>query len=226
MPRKSAYFLSDQRVNQAQKMLRRVEKIHTLRYLPFCPSQAALLLLDLQQVFLHPSSHAYLPASEAILPALVEVAQAFERIHQPVFLTQHLNTLDDAALMSSWWHTLITRSGPLAEIHPAFSPFSQTVIRKTQYDAFYRTPLEEKLRQSGITQVVIGGVMTHLCCETTARSAFQRGFATFFLADGTATYNEFYHQATLLNLTQGFATPLLCHQVIAACALLREGGKA
>lgn len=201
-------------------MLRRVEHIHALRQLPFCPSKAALLLLDLQQVFLHPSSHAYLPASEAILPALVEVAQAFERIRQSIFFTQHLNTIDDARLMSSWWRELITPAHPFAEIHPAFLPFAQNVIRKTQYDAFYNTPLEESLCQQGITQIVIGGVMTHLCCETTARSAFQRGFTTFFLVDGTATYNEFYHQATLLNLTQGFASPLFCHQVVSACMLL------
>lgn len=221
MPQKTAYFRLDNRVQQAHQLLRKAEKFHTLRHLPFCPSHAALLLLDLQQVFLHPSSHAYLPASEAILPALVEVAQAFERIQQPIVLTQHLNTIKDAELMRSWWRELITPAHPFAEIHPAFSPYTQHLIRKTQYDAFYLTPLEEILHQRGVTQVVIGGVMTHLCCETTARSAFQRGFATFFLVDGTATYNEVYHQATLLNLTQGFASPIFCEQIVVACQLLK-----
>jgi bifunctional isochorismate lyase/aryl carrier protein len=47
--------------------------------------------------------------------------------------------------------------------------------------------------------------MTHLCCETTARAAFVRGFDVFFLVDGTATYNQDYHQATLLNLAHGVA---------------------
>ncbi|GAB4474150.1 MAG: isochorismatase family protein [Anaerolineales bacterium] len=222
MPRKSAYFRKDNRLAQAQKMLRRVERIHTLHQFPFSPSQAALLLLDLQAIFFDPSSHAYLPASEAILPALVEVAQAFKRIDRPIILTQHINTLADARLMSRWWHNLITATHPLAEIHPEFMPFAQHLIRKSQYDAFYNTSLEEQLRQFGITQVLIGGVMTHLCCETTARCAFQRGFAVFFLVDGTATYNEFYHQATLLNLTQGFASPIFCNQVIATCNLLKE----
>ena len=56
-----------------------------------------------------------------------------------------------------------------------------------------------------MSQVVITGVMTHLCCETTARSAFMRGFLPFFLVDGTATYNRHFHIATLTNLAHGFA---------------------
>ena len=93
LPKKSAYFQSDNRLQQARKMLRRVERMHSLRSVPFSPSIAALLLLDLQEVFLHPSSHAFLPASQAVLPALVEVAQAFERIQQPIFFSRHLNTV-------------------------------------------------------------------------------------------------------------------------------------
>ncbi|MES0360330.1 MAG: isochorismatase family protein, partial [Anaerolineales bacterium] len=58
------------------------------------------------------------------------------------------------------------------------------------------------------------GVMTHLCCETTARSAFVRGFEVFFVIDGTATYNEDYHMATLLNLAHGFTTPVLTKEVL------------
>jgi isochorismate hydrolase len=58
--------------------------------------------------------------------------------------------------------------------------------------------------------------MTHLCCETTARSAFMRGFEVFFTIDGTATYNEEHHWAALLNLAHGFATPVLVDEVVSA----------
>jgi isochorismate hydrolase len=59
--------------------------------------------------------------------------------------------------------------------------------------------------------------MTHLCCETTARSAFIHGFEVFFTIDGTATYTEAHHRATLLNLANGFATPVLVAELLAAC---------
>ncbi len=56
-----------------------------------------------------------------------------------------------------------------------------------------------------VEQLVIGGVMAHLCCETTARAAFVRGYEVFFLIDGTATYTEEFHTGTLRNLAHGFS---------------------
>ena len=78
------------------------------------------------------------------------------------------------------------------------------VLQKKQYDAFHQTDLESILRGRGVEQVVVTGVMTHLCCETTARAAFVRGFEVFFCVDGTATYTEELHHAALLTLTHGF----------------------
>jgi isochorismate hydrolase len=58
--------------------------------------------------------------------------------------------------------------------------------------------------------------MAHLCCETTARSAFVRGFEVFFVVDATATYNRQFHQSTLINLAHGFAIPVLTQEVLDA----------
>jgi len=86
-------------------------------------------------------------------------------------------------------------------------------IEKHQYDAFYDTNLEEILNKKNISQLVICGVMTNICCETTARSAFVRGFEVFFTIDGTATYSEEHHMATLTNLSYGFAIPVLLEEL-------------
>ena len=90
------------------------------------------------------------------------------------------------------------------------------ILQKSQYDAFYNTELVKILRENFATQVVITGVMTHLCCETAARSAFVRGFDVFFTVDGTATYNEDFHRAALQNLAHGFATPVLLEEFVVA----------
>ncbi len=131
----------------------------------------------------------------------------------PIILTRHLNTQDDANLMAKWWRDSITKEDILNEIIPELNHQGAIVIKKAQYDAFYQTALEDLLKEKGITQVVITGVMTHLCCETTARSAFVRGFTVFFPIDGTATYNEDFHWATLLNLSHGFAIPVLSKEL-------------
>ena len=116
--------------------------------------------------------------------------------------------------MSRWWRDVIERENPLSEISSALDTSSGIVIEKTQYDAFYKTDLEADLREKDVRQIVISGVMTHLCCETTARSAFMRGFDVFFLVDGTATYNEDFHRATLRNLSHGFANLVLYDEII------------
>jgi isochorismate hydrolase len=116
-------------------------------------------------------------------------------------------------MLAVWWGDLINKRDPMCGISPKLYHKNATVVKKTQYDAFYQTPLENLLREKGVTQVVITGVMTNLCCETTARSAFVRGFSVFFTVDGTATYNEEFHKATLLNLSYGFALPVLCNDL-------------
>ncbi len=61
------------------------------------------------------------------------------------------------------------------------------ILDKTRFGAFFRTDLEQMLRARGIDTLIIGGVATNICCETTAREAMQRDFHVFFLSDGTAT---------------------------------------
>ena len=61
------------------------------------------------------------------------------------------------------------------------------LIEKTLPGSFTDTPLEAWLRERGIDTVAIAGYMTHMCCDTTARQAFHRGFNVEFLSDATGT---------------------------------------
>lgn len=179
--------------------------------------RAALLALDMQAYFLRESSHAFIPGAAAILPGLRRLMQAFRRLGRPIIFTRHTNTPADAGRMSSWWRDLVAPDSPESEIIPELEAATGIVIEKHQYDAFYGTELERILRARDVEQLVVTGVMTHLCCETTARSAFTRGFDVFFTVDGTATYNEAFHRATVLNLAHGFAVPVLVEEILEAC---------
>jgi isochorismate hydrolase len=87
------------------------------------------------------------------------------------------------------------------------------LVEKHTYSAFYDTDLESFLKGMGKTEVIVAGVMTNLCCETTAREAFVRGFRVFFSADATATSSEDLHSATLKNLAYGFAYIVDCQRL-------------
>lgn len=206
---------------------------HRKRSLMIRRHEAALLVLDMQKYFFDPSSHAYIPAAPAIVPGVRELIETMREIGQPVIFTRHINDEKNSGNMSRWWRDIIKRESPLSELIDELDIGEDRVIEKTQYDAFYGTDLEMILRggqmddapeardkgrlqgaQPAITQVIICGVMTHLCCETTARSAFVRGFEVFFPADTTATYTERFHQATLLNLSHGFAMTVGKEEII------------
>jgi len=197
-------------------MLSKVDELrHRHDNVVFEPERAALFVLDMQEYFLAESSHAFIPSAPAILPGVQALVSTFGAYQRPVIFTCHENTPDDARQMRRWWRDLITPGSREAGLVKGFDATLGKVIHKTQYDAFYETELEAALLADGVSQVVITGVMTHLCCETTARSAFMRGFEVFFCVDGTATYNEEFHQATILNLAHGFAVPVLVDEVLA-----------
>ncbi len=90
------------------------------------------------------------------------------------------------------------------------------IDQKRTYDAFHLTPLQGALEARGVRALVIGGVMTELCCETTARVAFCRGYDVFFLADGTGTDAASHHQAAIRALKFGFATVVEVDEAVGA----------
>jgi nicotinamidase-related amidase len=167
---------------------------------------SALLILDMQNYFLDPKSHAFVPVGLEIIENIQKLAELYYSNDRPIIFTRHINSEENAGSMKSWWKEIITEENPLSEIHPDIAnPYIPAMI-KSQYDAFYNTDLDEQLKSKDVKEVVIAGVMTHLCCESTARSAFIQGYKVHFPIDATGTYNKQYHKSTLLNLSHGFAS--------------------
>lgn len=208
---KEAYFTSANLEQKALELCLPFERSRRRRFESFSPLQSALLVLDMQLYFIEPSSHAWVPGAAAILPGIQSLIQAYRVLNLPVIFTRHLNTPADAGRMSFWWRELLTAGNPLSQLTPLLDTSGSPVIDKSQYDAFHGTGLAESLPAP---QLVICGLMTHLCCETTARSAFMHGFEVFFCVDGTATYHEDFHRASLLNLSHGFAALVLVNEIL------------
>jgi len=211
---KEPYFLSETIHQKSLKMLQEIQQYTHRQNITFVPEHSALLILDMQKYFLHKSSHAYIPSAPAIIPGIRDLIKVYATRHIPIIFTQHMNSPQNAKMMGTWWKDLIHEEDPLSEITDEFDTTNALILKKSQYDAFYETRLEDILREKKITQLVICGVMTNLCCETTARSAFVRGLNVFFTVDGTATYNEKFHLATLLNLSYGFAALVLVNELL------------
>ena len=168
------------------------------------PTKTALLILDMQEFFHNEYSHAFIPSAQAVIKPIKTLTNLFINNNLTIITTKHINTKVNAKQMDYWWRDILTKDSEYSQIIADFDLPQAGLITKTQYDTFYNTNLNEILQKNNITQLIITGVMTHLCCETTARSAFVRGYNVFFPIDGTATYNEDFHTASLTNLAHGF----------------------
>lgn len=162
------------------------------------PVRKALLVLDMQRFFLEPESHAFIPSGRTIIPGNKETIKEF---NGPVIFTKHLKG-STGNLMNEWWNDTI--DGELSDIVPELQLHTKTVIEKEHYSAFHGTELEKNLREEGIDSIVITGVLSDLCCESTARDAFMRGFKVYFTADLTATATEERHLSTLKVISNAF----------------------
>ena len=179
---------------------------------------AALLVLDMQEYFLNEASHAFVPASRAILPNVKRLIEQFRMAGRPVVYTRHsLEAGDDPGIMGRWWRDIVregTRESAIAKLLDVSG--GDVVIRKTRYSAFEGTILEELLRERGADSLAITGVTTHLCCDSTARDAFMQDFTVFLVVDATASWTEELHLSSLRILADGFAIPVMTDDLVSA----------
>ncbi len=211
---KEAYYTKETILSQGKVFKNEIIKFHKNKSWKLEPEKTALLILDMQGFFLDKNSHAYVPSAKSIIPKIKDLSSSLLNSGSNIIFTKHINTIENSQNMRTWWRDILTKSNKLSEINKDVLIENSPIIIKSQYDAFYNTDLEKTLLNKGISQIIISGVMTHLCCETTARSAFIRGFDVFFGIDLTATYNRNFHLSSLINLSHGFATPVLCDDII------------
>jgi nicotinamidase-related amidase len=169
---------------------------------------SALLVIDMQEFFLDPQSPTFTCGGLAILPNVKRLIEGFRAAKRPVIYTRHVHRADgsDAGIMGWWWEGMCVEGSPESEMHHDLAPQpGEPVILKRRYSAFYNTDLETVLRGFKVEDLVITGIMTNLCCETTARDAYMRDYRVFIPADATGSVCEEMHLASLLNLAFGFA---------------------
>jgi ureidoacrylate peracid hydrolase len=113
-----------------------------------------------------------------------------------------------------------------AALHRAVDVESDDIVlAKPQFGAFQSTGLEAILRSRNIDTIVLGGIATNFCCETTAREAHGREFKVIFLSDATATFDlicadgsvihrDIVHKVSLATLAFGFAEVVTTDEAI------------
>jgi 23S rRNA (adenine2503-C2)-methyltransferase len=171
------------------------------------PRRAGLLVVDMQNHFLDSESSSYLRAGAHILPRVLRLVRAFRDAgSEPLFTRHSYRDLErEGGRMLEWWRAVCREGDPGSRLPEAFEAESNRNFRKTRYSAFTNPRLLPALRRDGVEDLVLAGVSTNLCVESTARAAFDLGFRVFVAADATAARCEELHLGALKSLAHGFA---------------------
>ena len=161
----------------------------------FDPRKTALLNIDMQNCFVENSPVAA-PRGREILPRINKLAEVCRKRGALVIHTVHVvrpdgsNTGVMGVIIPAIAAGLINKGNKQAELHPEIVVGKHDIVlEKPRYGAYHGTDLDLILRNREIDTVVITGICTNVCCETTAREANMRDYKVFFISDATATFN-------------------------------------
>jgi nicotinamidase-related amidase len=148
---------------------------------PLDLNRAALLLIDVQREYFAEGGPLRIPDGQMVLSRLRHLLEDYREANMPIVHIRHVEAAGAPVFAAD---------GPLIETMPDVAPrHIEPVVTKHSPGAFTDTELPAVLTQLAARTVVIAGFMTHMCCDTTARQATERGLNVIFLTDGTATRN-------------------------------------
>ncbi|ORC15966.1 MULTISPECIES: isochorismatase family protein [Rothia] len=182
------------------------------------PHQAVLLVHDMQNHFVQAFDRT--PHSQ-----ITQTIRNIQQLHRmatdldiPTVFTAQPPQQDpaDRQLLTDFWGPGL-QDPHAAHIIQELTPHpNDTVLTKWRYCAFYRSDLEDRMRNHAKTQLWITGIYSHIGCMTTALSAFMRGFQVFFIADAQADFSEENHRQALTYVSQRCGQVLLTRDIITA----------
>jgi ureidoacrylate peracid hydrolase len=196
------------------------------------PKRTALINVDMQNAFVENSPLAA-PQGRTVLARINRLSAACRKagalvVHTVVtYRPDHSNIgiAKEYQPPEVYKMRLLDKGERSAELHSELvvEP-SDIILDKPRYGAFHATDLDLILRQRGIDTVIVTGICTNICCETTAREAAQRDYKVLFTSDGTATFGvgglseDEIQRATCATLSVVFAQIVTVDEAIAKIA--------
>lgn len=184
----------------------------------FEPDRLALVVIDMQRDFLEPGGFGAALGNDVsllapIVPNIARLLATFRKhgltiIHTKECHRPDLSDCPPAKHRRGRGALRIGEPGPMGRILiegepgndfvPALLPRpGETVLAKPGKGAFYATDLQDRLQNLGITHLLVTGVTTEVCVQTTMREANDRGYECLLVEDATESYFPAFKQATL-----------------------------
>ena len=199
------------------------------------PKNAALLIVDVQNDFaaeggMMDREGNDLSMSQGIIPRLQQLIDEAHEVDVPVIFIRNVYNTDANWYLSDVWleQAKRARQGSYV-IHSVCAPDSwagdfyeirptekDVIVTKHRFSAFQDTDLDLILRSRGIRTLIMTGIATNVCVESTARDGFFRDYYIVFTSDCTATYSKEDHEGTLNNIRRFFGEVVTADEVAGA----------
>jgi nicotinamidase-related amidase len=189
----------------------------------------ALLIVDMQNAFLDPKGS--LPRmgldtsrTLSVIAPITRLRSAFHEAGLPVIYLQHVHRADGSDM------------GRIAEVFPPIRALGHCfegtwdaeftrqleptredrIVKKSRFSGFYKTDLESLLRKLAVETLVVSGIATNICVESTIRDAFFRDYAVVVPREATASFTEEQEAGSFANFAFAFAKVLPLEEVLAS----------
>lgn len=198
------------------------------------PQHTALIIVDMQNDFCSAQGAMAkvrdVSAAGAIIPKLKEfIAQARSAGVKPFFIYMCRGAEDAQGPYEEMAHRrgrklrLCEPDSWGVKIVDELSPVKgDEMVRKRAYSAFIRTDLDRRLRDAGIKTLIMSGVATNVCVESTARDGFMLDYYIVYARDLMAAYDEKLHDNTLRNIKEHFGEVVTSEDILAIWGIKSE----
>lgn len=214
---------------EAQLIARR-GKLHPFDTLD--PVKTAFVVVDMQNYFLADGEPACCPPARDIVPNINRLAETMRQLGGFVVWIVTEAKPETPADWANFYEAYspeakakrqknLGKNGSGFPIWPALKvEAGDATVVKTRYSAFIQgaSDLDATLRARGIDTLLIGGTVTNVCCESTARDAMMLGYRTVMVADCNAAVTQENHQMSLQNFLVTFGDVQTTEQAIANLA--------
>ncbi|MDD4990335.1 MAG: cysteine hydrolase [Candidatus Pacebacteria bacterium] len=195
------------------------------------PAKTALIVVDMQDGFCSPTGCLENPGTKEIVDNINTLSSRCRTKGIPVIWIKFQIKNDQSN--SGLWPLFqpaspyVGRKSPIKEfsdkgsetgIWPKLSVDSEKDIEivKNKYSAFIpgSSDSDKVLKARGIDTLVITGVGTNVCCESTARDAMMLNYKVIFISDANATIGKIFHEITLMNIKMFFGDVATTKEIV------------
>jgi ureidoacrylate peracid hydrolase len=189
----------------------------------------ALLVVDLQNVFMVPPYPTEIPLAREIVPNVNKLAAATRAAGGCVVWIQMTHDESDKKSWSVFYENVssaakrveglkgLGRGTHGQALYDGLDVQPQDLkVEKSRFSAFIQgsSDLDELLKARGIDTVLVTGTVTNTCCESTARDAMMLNYKTVMVSDANAAPTDDEHNATLANILRIFGDVMSTDEVV------------